>query len=985
MRQLLLIFFLLLCFSPKAQTDQNSLWALWGDDRQHDTIRLQAMNDLLWKFYLFSKPDSAFLLAQLEYDFAEQKGEKIYCAQALNSQGLSFYNRGDLAKALEYALRALAINEEMGNKKAISSSVGNIGLIYYNLGEYDKASEYFSKSLHIKEESGDLMGIGNTLNNIANIHRDLGEYTAAIDLYTRSLAIREEIGHTKGIATNLGNLGVVWADQGDNAKALEYQKRNLDLTVQLGDKTQMVNAIINIGLIYLDQGDLANAVDYFNQGKSICEEIGDKRGLSMAIINLGQVHQRQNNLDSAENFFIQALKLSEEVGEKKGIANAYSNIGNVYHVRGESEKAIDYCMRSMDIWQEMGSKGRVGLALNGIGAILTERGDSAFNAGNPALAQEIYANAIEFSTEAYDLVVQAGTISEIQNTLISLYIEHIRIGNQYKAWRYLEKLKYYRLNEINTNYFTLSEGEKEKYFATMEQDFGKYYDFTSFNENHFSGLLDTAYNIALQIKGITLKSSFAMRSAVLNSGDSTLISDYEKWMNLERKLSTRHSTENDRISDVSSTAELEKEANEPERKLIKESVAFGDFDRIKHLDWKQVQSSLKPSECAIEFVHFKSEIDRARPVIYAAILIKPESEHPQFIRLCQEGELIEILDVPRRNSHDFVQSLYGSGSDTPSQLYEKIWKPIDEQLSGVKTIFYTPSGLLHKISFATLSKGTDEFLSDDYHFKQLSSTGNLVFSRYTDISSDDSFLLMGGVNYSSDSTPSEIWPFLPGSLEETDQIEGILKNEKFAVNYFSDGDASEEKFKEHISGSGIVHLATHGYFYPDPDEIRAETNPGPETGDSLIFRGSGTYANWSFVNNKNPMMRSGLVLAGANNVWQRNALQQGEDGILTAQEVSHLDLSKTKLVVLSACETGLGDIKGSEGVYGLQRAFKMAGVKYIIMSLWQVPDKETAEFMTTFYKNLTKTNDIRKSFNLTQRTMREKYDPYYWGAFVLIE
>lgn len=131
-------------------------------------------------------------------------------------------------------------------------------------------------------------------------------------------------------------------------------------------------------------------------------------------------------------------------------------------------------------------------------------------------------------------------------------------------------------------------------------------------------------------------------------------------------------------------------------------------------------------------------------------------------------------------------------------------------------------------------------------------------------------------------------------------------------------------------------------------------------------------------------MRSGLALAGANDARSR-IRSEGEDGVLTAAEVATIDMRNTDLVVLSAWETGLGDIKGSEGVYGLQRSFKMAGVKYLIMSLWQVPDKETAEFMTKFYKRLAKINEIKGSFNSTQKEMREKYDPYYWAAFVLVE
>jgi CHAT domain-containing protein len=132
-------------------------------------------------------------------------------------------------------------------------------------------------------------------------------------------------------------------------------------------------------------------------------------------------------------------------------------------------------------------------------------------------------------------------------------------------------------------------------------------------------------------------------------------------------------------------------------------------------------------------------------------------------------------------------------------------------------------------------------------------------------------------------------------------------------------------------------------------------------------------------------MRSGIVLAGANDVWVRTEKGDADDGVLTAQEVTQIDLRKNDLVVLSACETGLGDIKGSEGVYGLQRSLKMAGVKYIIMSLWQIPDKETVEFMGAFYKNLLSLKDIRGAFFEAQKEMRSKYDPYYWGAFVLME
>ena len=132
-------------------------------------------------------------------------------------------------------------------------------------------------------------------------------------------------------------------------------------------------------------------------------------------------------------------------------------------------------------------------------------------------------------------------------------------------------------------------------------------------------------------------------------------------------------------------------------------------------------------------------------------------------------------------------------------------------------------------------------------------------------------------------------------------------------------------------------------------------------------------------------MRSGLVLAGANDVWVKAEKSGSDDGVLTAQEVAQIDMRKSNLVVLSACETGLGDIKGAEGVYGLQRSLKMAGVKYLIISLWKIPDRETVGFMELFYSNLIAVKDIRAAYANAQKLMRAKYDPYFWGAFVLMQ
>ena len=191
------------------------------------------------------------------------------------------------------------------------------------------------------------------------------------------------------------------------------------------------------------------------------------------------------------------------------------------------------------------------------------------------------------------------------------------------------------------------------------------------------------------------------------------------------------------------------------------------------------------------------------------------------------------------------------------------------------------------------------------------------------------------------------------------------------MSLISGEQATEESLKELQAkrSPAVLHIATHGFFFPDPENDNKAVNQN-------VFKYAG-----------NPLMRSGLFFAGAFYTWTKNRSFTGlEDGIATAYEIANLYLPNTKLAVLSACETGLGDIRGSDGVWGLQRAFRIAGVKNLVMSLWKVPDRETAEFMTLFYENIFRKQTIADAFIAAQAAMKNKYrnDPYKWAAFILV-
>ncbi len=516
------------------------------------------------------------------------------------------------------------------------------------------------------------------------------------------------------------------------------------------------------------------------------------------------------------------------------------------------------------------------------------------------------------------------------------------------------------------------------------------------------------YDNTLTNKGILLKSSTAMRAAVLGSGDPTLIDKFEEWTGLKRQIARIYSTEKSKR--YQDPKVLEDKATVIERDLVSRSQEYSSFDQTQNIKWNDVQKNLKADEAAIEFVHFdyydKKWIDTT---YYCALILRPDYEKPLMLPIFTEKELQQnISSTANTNSIDIIDKIYGKNRGSKASkiknvsyadsLSATIWSKIDPYLNNARTVYYSPSGMLHNISFSALKYNDSLLLSDKYKLVYLASTGDLGIKKKKQAKEKYRVALYGGLNYDEDfiamreiangynnrptyqrsfnnTSRGSSWNYLKGTLEEVNSINSMYYEKDIDPELYTENKGIEESFKS-LAGKKsprIIHLATHGFFFPDPEKSKK---------DDLRMMGEST----SFKRSDNPLMRSGLLMSGANNAWNNNKLPDGlDDGILTAYEVSGLDLFNTELVVLSACETGLGDIKGSEGVYGLQRSFKMAGVDNLIMSLWQVPDTETSEFMQLFYTNMLDGQQIGDAFRATQKVMREKYDPYYWAAFVLIE
>jgi CHAT domain-containing protein len=386
--------------------------------------------------------------------------------------------------------------------------------------------------------------------------------------------------------------------------------------------------------------------------------------------------------------------------------------------------------------------------------------------------------------------------------------------------------------------------------------------------------------------------------------------------------------------------------------------------------------------------------------LYAAYVVRPDQKEPVFVKLFEQAQLDSLMLVDDLTS--MMGNLY---QPSDSALYNLVWKPIAGYLGDAKKVYIAPSGHLHKLAFAAIGDGTGHVLSDKYEIHQVLSAQDFVYPsspvvfNIEDKSTTTSIALFGGINYDkSKTTLTEIdsllftplsllskdlnrgssFEYLPATQKEIESIQSQFKQNNKTTLSYSGLEATEASLRslEGDKAPKILHIATHGYFAPDPKEDRNKTQ--------LQMMGQEN----RFAAADNPLLRSGLMMAGSNESWKGTvSLPSEDDGILTAQEVSNLNLLNTQLVVLSACETGLGDIKGREGVFGLQRAFRLAGAKYLLLSLWSIPDEETSEYMELFYAEVLKQNDISKAYKSTQSSMRQMYpnSPMKWAGMVLVE
>lgn len=532
----------------------------------------------------------------------------------------------------------------------------------------------------------------------------------------------------------------------------------------------------------------------------------------------------------------------------------------------------------------------------------------------------------------------------------------------------------YGLNELRKRLqktFThFTDGEKAAFWRAEEPILRNIYAST-FNS--------AKYNSALLSKGILLASSNHVKTAILESGDSLLIRDWNLLQRIKQTemLNITSLNQNDQI--------LRFNVDSLEHSIIRRSKAYQSNYNSWNVRWQDVQKQLGEQDCAIEYITYEapaqnSDVTKSlyskllcifnrnsikNDTIYAALVLRKGDVEPMCIPLCNQTELNLNSDVDPK----FIYS-------TTSKISELIWTPIQQYLP-TGNIYISLDGKLHHLNIEALPLTDSTVLADQYSIHRVSSTRDLVLNKTANFSAS---VLYGGINYSKmtshttkfDNNSTERGIFwgsstehrtipvneLPNTLVEVNNIGNLIETLSYHPIVLSGEKADESSFKE-LSGKGktLLHIATHGVFI--------ETDAEEEI---------------------DPMRRWGLLFAGANDAYTGKAIPQGQqDGIATAAEIATLDFRETDLVVLSACKTARGTIT-SEGVIGLQRAFKQAGVKSIVMSLWNVNDEATEQFMSFFYQSMINGHNKREAFDFARTQLRKQdSNPAHWAAFVLLD
>ena len=890
-------------------------------------------------------------------------------ATSYNNIGSVYNDMGDYPKALEFYTKALDIEERVlgKNHPDTATSYNNIGSVYSDIGDYPKALEFYTKDLNINEKvlGKDHPATATSYNNIGYVYNRMGDYPKALEFYTKALNIKEKVLGKEHPSTALSydNIGSVYSKMSNYPKALEFYTKALNIKEKVLGKEHPSTALSynNIGSVYNDMGDYPKALEFLTKALDIREKVLGKEHPSTALSydNIGSVYSTMGDYPKALEFLTKALEINEKVlgKEHPDTANSYNNIGYVYSAMGDYTKTLEFYSKALDIQEKVLGKDhpKTAISYDNIGSVYNNMGD--------------YPRALEFHTKALS-VFEKTLGKDHPNTAVSynnIRSVYDNMGDYYKAYNY-SKEAYYIFKANRERNFKILSNEQKKKFLEANNNFlpnllksGYLYQQTTKDKKALS---QEIYEIFINDKGILLDDENTIAMLKNISKDKDLTSKIDSLDSLKRayaKLAGTMPKPEEAKSYQEKLKALGEDIEKAEIEIAKISPKFKQELGIKDLKLSDLTSLLKPNELFIDIGYYGKNyyifsVDKSGEVKFEKLNDKDSDTVNTTIKEFR-ADIDKIINATDANSSKALKELYNI----------VITNGIGDRIDKFNSLIISTDGALRLLPFETLMDG-DKYLIESKQIRYTPSAKEFIRTHKFNIKDEGKDITMfSDPNYESKSgksmemvadTPNVNKAVQTRSIKNMGtfkRLRGFKKEEEVlqssfnGVKLFSRENANEENILR-VKSPKILHITTHGYFISDE-------------------------------NITNPMLKSGVALSGAN----IGIKQQTGEGLVNALKLSGLSLDGTDLVVLSACETGLVDVKDTSSVASLPKTFIQAGSKNVLMSLWSVDDNSTVELMKEFY---TDTKGNEKKFNEVLRNakikmIKEGKHPFYWAAFIM--
>lgn len=900
---------------------------------------------------------------------------------SLNNLAYLYLLQGNYGRAGSTADELLENDRKLfsPNDRLFVESVVDIAGIYIQLDRLRHAESVLLNTLKAQTKASVNRAL--VLNKLGELYAYTGEYTKATGMLMEAIDVHaDELG--EGSAEYLStaiNLGILYMAQGKYPEAEEIFEVALS---QLDPSESAYAGVLNNqALVYQSLGQLERARKTLYDIKQIDSvQLGTMHpDYAITLSNLGLVYADLKNFAEAEGSLTTALNIQKEnsEGQTLSYARKLNNLAKVFQMAGSPERSTPLLEEALSIFRRT------------VGKTSPEYATAAYNLG---LA---YWKSGKGETGYKYLKVSADIRRKVLGKNHPKYAESILKLGEYQWNKKSTKDARQSFSEVFQNYYfqidqtfpVLTEEERSRfYYTNIRGAFDKFNSFALLHREEESGLISDVYNHLINTKAAIMYATEKVKASIMTSGDSALIQQFDLWQASKEQVAKLYSL-NQESQQLDSLLEI---STSLEKSLARQSSVFQGHMIRERIHWRDIRTSLKQGEAAVEVLRFRNYTPEdggqfTNDVRYAFLVLTADMTNQPAVIVLNDGNEMESKYL--KNYRNSIQYKLSDGYS-----YQYYFQPLAEFLKkrNVSTVYFSPDGVYNQINVNSIENpDTKKYLIDELDIRFVTNTRELLETGGGHQNSQ-SPVLIGYPKYNLDTTEvdrqklhqsitrgrglNRTWrggllrymrgdggiTQLPGTQVEIEKIAALFGEGSMV---YTAGQASERTAKN-VDNPSILHVATHGYFLQD------------QTADQ----------NQSSVYVASPLLNAGLILAGAENFLNTGEPlnEAGDDGILTAFEAMNLKLDKTDLVVLSACETALGDLKNGEGVYGLQRAFKLAGARNIVMSLWNVDDEATQELMTTFYAEMLRTGDRHEAFRTAQQKVKQKYpSPFYWAAFIM--